>query len=94
MDENALILVVEDDDKDALLLQEAFRRAGILNPVEILVNAEQYQERAPLLIVRVTRFPALFFSICISQPWCVRMYTLGKKPARFLRNPDRCYDRL
>jgi two-component system response regulator len=41
MKENAVILVVEDDDNDALLLQEAFRRAGILNPLRVLVNAQE-----------------------------------------------------
>lgn len=41
MNEEALILVVENDDDDALLLLDAFHRAGILNPIKILVNAEQ-----------------------------------------------------
>jgi CheY-like chemotaxis protein len=41
MNEESLILVVEDNDNDAILMQDAFRRAGVQNPIKILVNARQ-----------------------------------------------------
>jgi CheY-like chemotaxis protein len=41
MNEDALILIVEDDDYDALLFQDAFRRAGIPNPFKILLNGDE-----------------------------------------------------
>ena len=44
MNEDGLILVVEDNDNDAFLLREAFHRAGILNPLRIVVTAEQATE--------------------------------------------------
>lgn len=41
MNEDALILVVEDDPNDALLLQDAFRSAGIPNPLKMVGSGEQ-----------------------------------------------------
>ncbi len=34
------ILVVEDDENDVLLLQRAFRRAGIMNPLQIVRHGD------------------------------------------------------
>jgi CheY-like chemotaxis protein len=47
MDKNFIVLLVEDDENDALLLQRALKKSGITNPVKWLrdgMEAVQYLE--------------------------------------------------
>ncbi len=38
---NYTILIVEDDSNDALLLQRAFRKASMLNPLQMVGDGEE-----------------------------------------------------
>lgn len=40
MPDRALILLVEDNDDDALLIRRAFKRAGVLNPVYVVRDGD------------------------------------------------------
>ena len=73
MKNQAIILVIEDDDAYALLLRRAFTRAKILNPLRVVISAEEaiaylkgmdeYQDRAqyplPSLIVLDLKLPGM-----------------------------------
>jgi CheY-like chemotaxis protein len=41
MDRNVTILIAEDSEDDALLLQHAFRNLGLQNPIQIVTDGEQ-----------------------------------------------------
>ena len=41
MDRNRTVLIAEDSEDDALLLQHAFRSIGLQNPVQIVTDGEQ-----------------------------------------------------
>ena len=73
MSEQALFLVVEDNDNDALLLRRAFTKARVLNPVHVVKNGEEaiaylggtgrYSNRAefplPALVLLDLKMPGL-----------------------------------
>jgi CheY-like chemotaxis protein len=41
MDRNLTVLIAEDDDDDAFLLQHAFRNLGLKNPIQVVRDGEQ-----------------------------------------------------
>ncbi|HEV2391790.1 MAG TPA: response regulator [Verrucomicrobiae bacterium] len=41
MAHKALILMVEDQENDALLIRRAFTKSGVLNPIQVVGNGEQ-----------------------------------------------------
>ena len=62
---NICILHVEDDDNDIFLLQSAFKRAGITNPVKVATDGQMaidYLAGTELLpIAKNIRCPAWFY---------------------------------
>jgi CheY-like chemotaxis protein len=59
----ATILLVDDNDDDVLLMKRAMRKAGIINPVQVLTHGTQVvdylERRPPYSDVRQYPFPML-----------------------------------
>ena len=41
MDRNLTVLIAEDNEDDAFLLERAFRSVGLTNPIQIVSDGEQ-----------------------------------------------------
>lgn len=95
MNERALILLIEDDQDDAFLLERALRKAGITNPIQFAeqisdavcsLEAQRRSEQPVFVIINIGMF--LSAGTVIIQ-WMREQPFLAKMPILAIGNSNR-----